>query len=74
MYLFSGTCNFDYDFLIKNEEAYFDNKFFLWSMKMQSKTHVPGKYKGAVTMDHMLEPYKNVPQNVIEKIYRNYYR
>ena len=43
-------------------------------MKMQGKTHVPGKYKGAVTMDHMLEPYKNVPQTVIEKIYRNYYR
>ena len=71
---FSGTCNFDYDFIIKNEDAYYDNKFILWAMGLQRKTHVPGKYKGAVTVDSMLEPYRNISSHVIEQIYRNYYR
>lgn len=70
---YCGTCNFDYDFIIKNEDAYNDNKFILWAMGLQRKTHVPGKYKGAVSMDMMLEPYKNVPLPVLEKIYRNFY-
>lgn len=70
---YCGTCNFDYDFIIKNEDAYYDNKFILWAMGLQRKTHVPGKYKGAVTVDSMLEPYRNISSHVIEQIYRNYY-
>ena len=38
------------------------------------KTHVPGRYKASVSMDHITEPYRNISRVVIEKIYRNYYR
>ena len=72
-------CNYEYDFIIHNEEANDDNRFIVSLLNSKRgvneyKTHVPGKYKASQSFDKILEPYQNISRVVIEKIYRNYYR
>jgi len=73
---FSGTCNFDYDFIVHQENANVENSFILAAMKAKNKVpaiHIAGKYNGSVSTDSMLEPYRNISIAVMERIYRNYY-
>ena len=73
-YIFSGPCNYEYDFIIHNEDAADGNRFILWTMNnAHTKTHVPSAYRTHST-EEMLKPYRNISSVVLKQIYRNYYR
>ena len=73
-YFLSGPCNYEYDFIIHNEDAADGNRFILWTMNnAHTKTHVPSAYRTHST-EEMLKPYRNISSVVLKQIYRNYYR
>ena len=44
-------------------------------MKVQDKTHIPGKYTTALkSYDEMLENFRGVSEHVIKELYKIYYR
>ena len=45
-------------------------------MKVEDKTHMPAAYKGHTPseLDQMIQNYKNISIEVLQQIYRNYYR
>ena len=43
-------------------------------MKVDDKTHIPGKYKTALkSYDEMLDSFRNISQYVIKELYRTYF-
>lgn len=70
---YCGPCNYEYDFIIHNEDAAESNRFILWTMNnAHTKTHVPSAYRTHST-EEMLKPYRNISSVVLKQIYRNYY-
>jgi len=46
MHVFSSPCNFEYDFIIPNENSTDANRFIIWAMNdARSRTYVPSGAK-----------------------------
>jgi len=73
--IFSSACNFDYDFIVHQENANVENSFIMAAMKarkMVPNSHIPGRY-GGPNMGESLEPFRNISTYVLESIYKNFY-
>lgn len=92
MQTYCSACNIEYDFILKQETAMFDNEFLVKAMgldKTHPTLHIPGRYnysetfssinmeaateQKAVTIEEIAGPYKDMPKEVIEQIYLNYF-
>ena len=74
--IFSSACNFDYDFIVHQENANVENSFIMAAMKarkMVPNSHIPGRY-GGPNMGESLEPFRNISTYVLESLYKNFYR
>jgi len=74
MHVFSSPCNFEYDFIIPNENSTDANRFIIWAMNdARSRTYVPSAYHSHTNAE-MVRPFFNVSAAVLKDIYRNYFR
>ena len=73
--IFSGPCNNEYEFIVHQEHGSEEQEFILKAMKVDDKTHIPGKYTTALkSYDEMLENFQGISEYVIKELYKTYYR
>ena len=69
-----GPCNNEFEFIVHQEHGSEEQDFILKAMKVDDKTHIPGKYKTALkSYDEMLDSFRNISQYVIKELYRTYF-
>ena len=69
-----GPCNNEFEYIVHQEHGSEEQDFILKAMKVDDKTHIPGKYKTALkSYDEMLDSFRNISQYVIKELYRTYF-